>query len=113
MALLMLDLDDFKRVNDIYGHAVGDQVLAELATQLRSVVRETDDVCRTGGEEFAIIVRAGDLEAAHALAERVARQVARGELLPGRARSRSRSGSPSARSTRPTRASSSPARRSR
>ena len=76
VALLMLDLDDFKRVNDIYGHAVGDQVLAELATQLRSVVRETDDVCRTGGEEFAIIVRAGDLEAAYALAERVARQVA-------------------------------------
>ena len=76
VALLMLDLDDFKRVNDIYGHAVGDQVLAELATQLRSVVRETDDVCRTGGEEFAIIVRAGDLEAAHALAERVARQIA-------------------------------------
>ena len=76
VALLMLDLDDFKRVNDIYGHAVGDQVLAELATQLRSVVRETDDVCRTGGEEFAIIVRAGDLEAAHALAERVAEQVA-------------------------------------
>ena len=76
VALLMLDLDDFKRVNDIYGHAVGDQVLAELATQLRAVVRETDDVCRTGGEEFAIIVRAGDLEAAHALAERVARQVA-------------------------------------
>jgi len=76
VALLMLDLDDFKRVNDIYGHAVGDQVLAELATQLRAVVRETDDVCRTGGEEFAIIVRSGDLEAAHALAERVARQVA-------------------------------------
>ena len=76
VALLMLDLDDFKRVNDIYGHAVGDQVLAELATQLRAVVRETDDVCRTGGEEFAIIVPAGDLEAAHALAERVARQVA-------------------------------------
>ena len=75
VALLMLDLDDFKRVNDIYGHAVGDQVLAELATQLRSVVRETDDVCRTGGEEFAVIVPAGDLDAAYALAERVAQQV--------------------------------------
>ena len=72
----MIDLDDFKRVNDIYGHAVGDQVLAELATQLRGVVRETDDVCRTGGEEFAIIVRSGDLEAARALAERVAQRVA-------------------------------------
>ena len=72
----MLDLDDFKRVNDIYGHAVGDQVLAELAAQLRAVVRESDDVCRTGGEEFAIIVRSGDLEVAQALAERVAERIA-------------------------------------
>ena len=108
----MLDLDDFKRVNDIYGHAVGDQVLAELATQLRGVVRETDDVCRTGGEEFAIIVPAGDLEAAHALAERVAgRSPRRTSIRQGP--SRSRSGSPSVPSTQPTRASSSPARRSR
>src|SRR3954447_9219221 len=76
VALLMIDLDDFKRVNDIFGHAVGDQVLSELATQLRSVVRETDDVCRTGGEEFAIIARSGDLEAARALANRVAQRVA-------------------------------------
>jgi diguanylate cyclase (GGDEF)-like protein len=76
VALLMIDLDDFKRVNDIYGHAVGDQVLAELATQLRGAVRETDDVCRTGGEEFAIIVRSGDLQAARALADRVAQRVA-------------------------------------
>src|SRR6478735_10333699 len=75
VALLMIDLDDFKRVNDIYGHAVGDQVLAELATQLRGAVRETDDVCRTGGEEFAIIARSGDLEVAHALAQRVTRQI--------------------------------------
>ena len=52
----MLDLDDFKRVNDIYGHAVGDQVLAELAVELRAAVRQSDAVCRTGGEEFAIIV---------------------------------------------------------
>ena len=76
VALLMIDLDDFKRVNDIYGHAVGDQVLAELATQLRGAVRETDDVCRTGGEEFAIIARSGDLEAARVLANRVAQRVA-------------------------------------
>ena len=76
VALLMLDLDDFKRVNDIYGHAVGDQVLAELALQLRGVVRDSDDVCRTGGEEFAIIVPDGDLAAAQALAERVAVRIA-------------------------------------
>jgi diguanylate cyclase (GGDEF)-like protein len=82
LALVMLDLDDFKRVNDIYGHGVGDHVLAELATQLRSVVRESDDVCRTGGEEFAIIVRSADLGLAHALAERVAERVAQTEFDP-------------------------------
>ena len=76
VALVMLDLDDFKRVNDIYGHAVGDEVLAELATELRSTVRQNDDVCRTGGEEFAIILPDGDLAVAQALAERVAERVA-------------------------------------
>ena len=76
VALLMLDLDDFKRVNDIYGHAIGDRVLAELATELCATVRQSDDVCRIGGEEFAIILPGGDLEVAHALAERVAERVA-------------------------------------
>lgn len=76
VALLMLDLDDFKRVNDIYGHAVGDQVLAELAIELGATVRQNDAVCRTGGEEFAIIVPTADLAAALVLAERVAERVA-------------------------------------
>ncbi len=76
VALLMLDLDDFKRVNDIYGHAVGDQVLVELAVELRASVRQSDDVCRTGGEEFAIIMPAGDLGAAQRLAKRVAERIA-------------------------------------
>ena len=82
LAVVMLDLDHFKRVNDIYGHGVGDHVLSELATALRSVVRESDDVCRTGGEEFAIIVRSADLGLAHALAERVAERVAHTEFDP-------------------------------
>jgi diguanylate cyclase (GGDEF)-like protein len=82
LALMMLDLDDFKRVNDIYGHGIGDLVLAELGVQLRSAVRESDDVCRTGGEEFAIIVRSADLGLAHALAERVAERVAQTEFDP-------------------------------
>ena len=76
VALVMLDLDDFKRVNDIYGHAVGDHVLAEFADELRGAVRQSDDVCRTGGEEFAIILPSGDLAVAQALAERVAERVA-------------------------------------
>jgi len=80
VALVMLDLDDFKRVNDVYGHAVGDQVLAELADHLRAVVRQSDDVCRIGGEEFAVIARGSDLTAALALAERVAGRVAVAEF---------------------------------
>jgi diguanylate cyclase (GGDEF)-like protein len=82
VALVMLDLDDFKKVNDIYGHAVGDHVLAELADELRATVRQADDVCRTGGEEFAIILPGGDLEVAQALAERVAERVATAAFEP-------------------------------
>jgi diguanylate cyclase len=76
VALVMLDLDDFKRVNDVHGHAVGDRVLAEMGDLLRGVIRTSDAVCRIGGEEFAIIAPASDLEAARGLAQRVADRVA-------------------------------------
>src|SRR5205814_8520517 len=56
VALRMLDIDDFKKVNDIYGHGVGDQVLRELATQLKAAVRGSDLVCRLGGEEFGVVM---------------------------------------------------------
>ena len=55
VALIMLDLDDFKRVNDIYSHATGDHVLSQVASILLGSVRGSDSVCRIGGEEFAII----------------------------------------------------------
>jgi diguanylate cyclase (GGDEF)-like protein len=54
-SLLMIDIDDFKRINDTYGHQVGDKVLKELASLLNSFVRKNDSVARYGGEEFAII----------------------------------------------------------
>lgn len=54
LSLIMLDLDFFKRVNDTYGHAVGDQVLIVLSTHLKAYARESDMVCRYGGEEFLI-----------------------------------------------------------
>jgi diguanylate cyclase (GGDEF)-like protein len=80
VALVMLDLDDFKRVNDVYGHASGDEVLTEVAAQLRASIRETDSVCRIGGEEFAIIVPSGTRDSAYALAERLSLRVAGGEF---------------------------------
>jgi diguanylate cyclase (GGDEF)-like protein len=82
VALVMLDLDDFKRVNDIYSHATGDHVLSEVAEILLASVRAGDCVCRIGGEEFAIIAPASGLSEAFRLAERVRAQVARTEFGP-------------------------------
>jgi diguanylate cyclase (GGDEF)-like protein len=77
VAVVMLDLDDFKKVNDVYGHGVGDQLLHQVADALRSTVRTTDVVCRVGGEEFAVIMPAGDLASATRLAERIGVELAR------------------------------------
>ncbi len=75
VGLVILDLDDFKKVNDVYGHGIGDQVLTEMGDILRGSVRGADAVCRIGGEEFAIILPSGTLDVSLRLAERVARTV--------------------------------------
>ena len=75
VALVLLDLDDFKKVNDVYGHGVGDQVLVQLADVLRASVRSTDSVCRIGGEEFAVVLPSGDVANAVALAQRLGEQL--------------------------------------
>ena len=80
VAVVMLDIDDFKKLNDVVGHGVGDDVLVQLADHLRAAVRSTDVVCRIGGEEFAVIVPASRREHAVALAERLARQAEAVEL---------------------------------
>ncbi len=82
VALIMLDLDDFKRVNDVYSHATGDHVLSEVASILLGSVRASDSVCRIGGEEFAIIAPTKTLSAAFRLAERVQEHVAATEFGP-------------------------------
>ncbi len=63
-ALVMVDLDQFKEVNDIYGHAAGDQVLVEFASRLRQSVRDTDIVARLGGDEFAVLLTGASRETA-------------------------------------------------
>jgi diguanylate cyclase (GGDEF)-like protein len=71
VAVLMLDIDDFKRVNDVYGHGIGDELLRTLADTLRACVRPEDVVCRLGGEEFGVIMRTCDGDAAGRVAGRV------------------------------------------
>ena len=71
-ALLMLDLDHFKRVNDTLGHPAGDRVLADIAAAMRARARETDVLARIGGDEFAIVLPRCDLAEAEAVAEEIA-----------------------------------------
>jgi diguanylate cyclase (GGDEF)-like protein len=71
LALLMIDLDDFKLVNDTFGHLFGDRVLAWGAEQIRSTLRASDVAARYGGDEFAIILPDTDREAAGHAAERI------------------------------------------
>lgn len=74
-AVLALDIDYFKRVNDTYGHDVGDEVIANVARQLERGARQSDVVCRNGGEEFLMILPATDRETALAIAERVRKSI--------------------------------------
>ena len=71
LTCLMLDIDHFKRVNDDYGHAAGDDVLRELTQQIESQIRATDVAARYGGEEFLILLPDTDAGAGRQLAERI------------------------------------------
>jgi diguanylate cyclase (GGDEF)-like protein len=76
LALLMMDIDHFKRFNDTYGHAVGDQVLAHVASLIRANVRQDIDVpCRYGGEEMVVLLPDTDASGAAVFAERVRRAI--------------------------------------
>ena len=74
-AVLLIDIDRFKSVNDTFGHAVGDGVLAEVAGRLQSNLRPSDMVARIGGEEFLVVLPDCRFDAAHATAERLRRLV--------------------------------------
>jgi diguanylate cyclase (GGDEF)-like protein len=74
-ALLMIDLDHFKRINDSYGHEVGDRVLVEVAAILRQTVRQYDLVIRHGGEEFLLLLPLAGIDEAGEVAERMRQRV--------------------------------------
>jgi diguanylate cyclase (GGDEF)-like protein len=71
LALLLIDVDHFKRVNDSHGHLIGDEVLRALAAELRQQVRESDVVGRFGGEEFTVLLPRTDAADAYGIAERL------------------------------------------
>ena len=76
LAMILIDVDDFKGLNDRFGHAAGDEILERLARIMESSVRETDLLARYGGEEFAIIASNTDLQGAYQLAEKIRTNIA-------------------------------------
>jgi two-component system cell cycle response regulator len=76
LACLMVDIDFFKKVNDALGHDAGDQVLKEVAARLTTSIRGSDLACRTGGEEFAVIMPRTEEPSAQEIAERLLRAMA-------------------------------------
>ncbi len=74
-SLILLDIDDFKKINDKYGHDQGDLVLKKIAETLKNSVREQDTVCRWGGEEFLIFLPETTIEGAKTLADKLRKKV--------------------------------------
>lgn len=70
-SFLMIDIDNFKSINDQYGHLFGDQVIKSVANKLEVLTRDIDVVCRYGGEEFVVILCHADLDIAIQIAERI------------------------------------------
>ena len=81
-SMLLLDLDHFKKVNDLHGHAVGDQILKRITEIINFRIRVTDSLYRVGGEEFVVVLEGQNLERAAHLAEQLRLLVQANELAP-------------------------------
>lgn len=82
LALIMMDVDDFKQVNDTYGHNVGDEALKAVAEAITKNLRAADIAGRRGGDEFMVILPDADEEDAHRIAERIRDSILRANVLP-------------------------------
>ena len=80
-SLMLLDLDNFKQVNDTYGHKIGDDVLQEFAEVLRCSVRATDSIFRFGGDEFALLIDDPEFTTNKVVAERIMKLVEDSSLM--------------------------------
>jgi len=87
LAVMVIDIDHFKHINDTHGHAAGDKVLREAAATLRASARREDSVCRIGGEEFLVICPNTDLKAAMQSAERLRTTLGAKRIAIGQAES--------------------------
>jgi diguanylate cyclase (GGDEF)-like protein len=86
LATVLLDLDDFKEINDSYGHAVGDELLCAVANRLSEIVRSVDTVARLGGDEFAFVIEDVDEAGRAIVIERIKRALATPFLVHGQPR---------------------------
>ena len=84
LSLIMIDIDHFKRVNDVYGHLVGDVTLNELTSAIKANVRDCDTVYRYGGEEFAVILPETSARQAQIIAERLRKTIEATAFSAGR-----------------------------
>lgn len=83
LVLAVVDVDRFKNINDVYGHAFGDRVLREVAKTLQACVRTVDTVARLGGDEFEILMPQTEIQDAFSTAERIRREIARLPISDG------------------------------
>jgi diguanylate cyclase (GGDEF)-like protein len=75
LSLILLDIDHFKKVNDAYGHNVGDTVLVAIAETLMQTLRNIDIICRWGGEEFIVLLPTASLDQAGIIAEKIRKAI--------------------------------------
>ncbi|MCF7874060.1 MAG: sensor domain-containing diguanylate cyclase [Candidatus Omnitrophica bacterium] len=81
VSLLMIDIDDFKKYNDNFGHVQGDKALKKIGQIIKNSCRKIDIVCRYGGEEFSLILPSNNKKEAHLLAERIRKAIEKNKIL--------------------------------